>query len=76
MIIRFEEQRSWNEATGTVEWARHEGRGIIDEEIEAADGDEVVGDRLYEGTPGQAHRARLMDLLFNSPTSGAQHRQD
>lgn len=44
-------------------------------EFEEADGDEVIGDRSYEGTPGQACRARLMDQLFDSPHSEAQRRE-
>lgn len=75
MIIRLEEARGWSEDSGTVEWARQQGKGMIDEEFEAPDGDQVVGDRSYEGTPGQACRAKLMDLLFDSPASRAQRRE-
>jgi hypothetical protein len=75
MIIRLEEACRWNEDNGTVEWAHQQGRGMVDEEFEAPDGNEVVGDRLYEGTPGQACRAKLMDLLFDSPSSTARHRE-
>lgn len=72
MIIRFEEIRK----KSTLVWAVREGRNTICHEDEGPDGDEVVGDRSYEGTPGQAHRARLMDLLFDSPHSEAHHQAD
>jgi hypothetical protein len=75
MIIWLEEARGWHENDGTVNWARQEGRGMINEEFEAPDGNQVVGDRLYEGTPGQACCAKLMDLLFDSPASRAQCRE-
>lgn len=75
MIIRLEEARGWNEVTGTVAWAHQQGRGMIDEEFEAPDGNQVVGDRLYDGTPGQASHAKLMDLLLDSPASRAQRRE-
>lgn len=48
---------------------------MVVEEFEAPDGNQVVGDRLYEGTPGQACCAKLMDLLYDSPASTAQHRE-
>lgn len=71
MIIKFEEKRK----KSTVRWAIREGRHTLRNEPEGPDGDEVVGDTSYEGTPGQACRARLMDQLFDSPYSDAQHRQ-
>lgn len=52
MIIKLEEARGWNENNGTVEWACQQGRGMVDVEPETPDGDEAVGDSLYEGTPG------------------------
>jgi len=39
------------------------------------EGNEVVGDRSYAGTQGQTCRARLMNQLFDSPDSDAQHRE-
>jgi hypothetical protein len=47
----------------------------VHHEDEGPDGDEVVGNRSYEGTTGQAYRARLMDQLFDSPHSEA-HRHE
>jgi len=55
-----------------MDWALDEERGFTQAEEE--EGDEVVGDNSYEGTPGQARRAHLMDQLFDSPYSTAQRR--
>jgi hypothetical protein len=76
MIIRFETDHHKQDGTykNSLKWARVEGEDFIPEEYEAPDGDEVVGDRTYDGTPGQATRARLMDELFDSPQSNAQRR--
>jgi hypothetical protein len=71
MIIRFEAQRK----RSTLRWAIREGKNTLRHELEDADGDEVVGDRSYEGTPGQACRAMLMDKLFDSPYSDAQRHE-
>ena len=68
MIIRFENNHNAN----TMDWALDEERGFTQAEEE--EGDEVVGDNSYEGTPGQARRAHLMDQLFDSPYSTAQRR--
>ncbi|KAG2135703.1 uncharacterized protein EDB93DRAFT_1092249, partial [Suillus bovinus] len=57
MIIRFEAQHRHS----TISWAIKEGRHTLRCEFEGGDGDEVKGDRSYEGTPGQACRAWLMD---------------
>ncbi|KAG2155371.1 uncharacterized protein EDB93DRAFT_1047827, partial [Suillus bovinus] len=62
MIIKFEEKCN----KSTIRWAIQEGHHTLREEYEGPDGDEVVGDRSYEGTPSQAYRARLMDQLFDS----------
>jgi hypothetical protein len=76
MIIRFEiEHRKQDTYESSLKWARKEGEDFIYPEIEGPDGDEVVGDRTYEGTPGQATRAKLMDALFDSPHSDAQCRE-
>jgi len=77
MIIRFETEHRKKDGTyeSSLKWARGEGEDFIDQETKSPDGEEVVGDRTYEGTPGQAARARLMDLLFDSPHSGAQCRE-
>ena len=71
MIIRFEANRNQDSQA----WALQEGNALMPHQLEDADGNEVVGDRSYAGTPGQACRARLMDQLFDSPYSGAQRRQ-
>jgi hypothetical protein len=71
MIIRFEANHSKDSQT----WAYQEGIAFIAPEIEEQEGDDVVGDRSYAGTQGQACRARLMDQLFESPYSNAQHRE-
>ena len=71
MIIRFEANRNQDSQA----WAHQEGIAFMPHQIEDADGNEVVGDRSYAGTPGQAYRMRLMDQLFDSPSSGAQRRQ-
>jgi hypothetical protein len=60
MIIRFEA----NHRDATTDWAIQEGQNAIHEENEGPDGDEVVGDMSYEGTPGQIYREGLMDKLF------------
>jgi hypothetical protein len=77
MIIRFEIEHRKEDGTyeSSLKWARTEGEDFIDQEIEGPDGEEVVGDRTYDGTPGQAARAKLMDELFNSPHSDAHHRE-
>lgn len=77
MIIRFETEHRKQDGTyeSSLKWARVEGEDFIPQEFEAPDGDEVIGDRTYEGTPGQATRARLMDELFESPHSRAQRRE-
>jgi hypothetical protein len=72
MIIHFEE----NHNKSTLVWAIREGRNTVHHEDEGPDGDEVVGDRSYEGTTGQAYRARLMDQLFDSPHSEAHRREN
>jgi hypothetical protein len=76
MIIRFETDHRKQDGTyeSSLKWARVEGEDFIAQEFEDPDGDEVVGDRNYEGTPGQVTRARLMDELFDSPQSNAQRR--
>ncbi|KAG2745057.1 hypothetical protein P692DRAFT_20742656, partial [Suillus brevipes Sb2] len=76
MIIHFETNHHKQDGTykNSLKWARVEGEDFIPEEYEAPDGDEVVGNRTYDGTPGQATRARLMDELFDSPQSNAQRR--
>jgi hypothetical protein len=71
MIIRFEA----NHNQDSQAWAQQEGNTFIPHQFEDADGNEVVGDRSYAGTPGQACRAALMNQLFDSPSSGAQRRQ-
>ncbi|KAG2050512.1 hypothetical protein BDR06DRAFT_960080 [Suillus hirtellus] len=77
MIIRFEIEHRKRDGTyeSSLKWAREEGEDCIDQEVEYPDGEEVVGDRTYEGTPGQAARLRLMDSLFDSPHSNAHHRE-
>ncbi|KAG1861540.1 hypothetical protein DFJ58DRAFT_725719 [Suillus subalutaceus] len=76
MIICFETEHRKKDGTykSSLKWAHVEGEDFVNQEIEGPDGEEVVGDRTYEGTPGQAARARLMDALFDSPHSGAQRR--
>lgn len=54
IIIRLEEAHGWNEGNGTVEWACQQGRGMVDEEFEAPDGNEV----LVTGCM-RAHQVRL-----------------
>ncbi|KAG2158786.1 uncharacterized protein EDB93DRAFT_1076466, partial [Suillus bovinus] len=71
MIIHFEAQHRHS----TISWAIKEGRHTLCCEFEEGDSDKVIGDRSYEGTPGQACRARLMDQLLDSPYSDAQHRE-
>jgi len=68
MIICFEKARNID----SMDWATGEGGEFIPPEAEGVD-DNGVGDNSYEGTAGQARRAHLMDQLFNSPYSGAQH---
>jgi hypothetical protein len=77
MIIRFESRRRKQdgEYEGSLEWAREEGEAFMPQGFEDPDDDEIVDDRSYEGTPGQAARARLMDELFDSSHSRAQRRQ-
>jgi hypothetical protein len=77
MIIRFEaHHRQQNpKFRRSQRWAEREAREFAAQEREDPDGDEVVGDRSYEGTPGQASRLRRMDQLFDSPHSRAQHRE-
>jgi hypothetical protein len=76
MIIRFEEHRGLKEKKGSVDWARQEATNPTHTgEAEGPDGNEQIGDRLYEGTPGHACRERLMDDLFDSPYSDAQRRE-
>ncbi|KAG2066392.1 hypothetical protein BDR04DRAFT_1160269, partial [Suillus decipiens] len=77
MIICFEIERCKKDGTykSSLKWARKEGEEFIVQETEGPDGEEVVGDRTYEGTPGQAAHIRLMDALFDSPHSDAQHRE-
>lgn len=77
MIIRFETRRRKQDKDydESLEWARKEGEGFIRQETEGPEGNEIVGDRSYEGTPGQATRARLMDELFDSPRSRAHRRE-
>jgi hypothetical protein len=77
MIIRFETQRRKQDGTyaSTLKWARKEGQDFIPQDVEGPDGNDVVGDRSYEGTPGQITRAKLMDQLFDSPQSSAQRRE-
>jgi hypothetical protein len=61
----------------SLKWAHVEGEDFIHQkEFEAPDGDEVIGDRTYEDTPGQATRARLIDELFDSPYFRAQRREE
>ncbi|KAG2356791.1 hypothetical protein BDR07DRAFT_1299525, partial [Suillus spraguei] len=76
MIIRFEaHHRKQNpQFSCSQRWAEREARKFAAQEIEEPDGDEVVGDRLYEGTPGQAC-LRMMDQLFDSPYSRAEYRE-
>ncbi|KIK33751.1 hypothetical protein CY34DRAFT_99064, partial [Suillus luteus UH-Slu-Lm8-n1] len=69
MIIHFEE----NYNKSTLVWAICEGHNTVHHEDEGSDGDEVVGDRSYEGTIDQTDRAKLMDQLFDSPHSEAHH---
>jgi len=77
MIIWFEENQGLTETNGTVTWAHQEDNNPIHgAEDEGPDGDEQVGDRLYEGTPGHACHERLKDLLLDSPHSRAVHRED
>jgi hypothetical protein len=77
MIICFETRRRKQDKDydQSLEWARTEGEAFVPQEIEDPEGNETVGDRSYEGTPGQATRARLMDQLFDSPRSKAQRRE-
>jgi hypothetical protein len=77
MIIHFESQHRKQDGgyVGSLQWAHEEGEAFMPQGFEDPDGDEVVGDRSYEGTPGQAARAKLMDELFDSPHSRAQRRQ-
>lgn len=77
MIIRFEAHHRQQNAKfrRSQRWAEREAREFAAQEMEDPDGDEVVGDRSYEGTPGQASRLRMMDQLFDSPHSRAQHRE-
>ncbi|KAG2155173.1 uncharacterized protein EDB93DRAFT_1101766 [Suillus bovinus] len=75
MIIQFEEQRGLKEDKGTMDWAHEEGNNIPIGEGEGPDGNEQIGDRLYEGTPGHALCERLIDELFDSSHSRAQRRQ-
>lgn len=76
MIIRFEEEHALTEDQGSVKWSCQEARNFMSQEAaEGPDDNDQVGDRLYEGTPGHARHERLMDLLFDSPHSKAQHRQ-
>jgi hypothetical protein len=72
MIIRFEGIHG--ASANTMDWAIEEGRELTSQQAEE-EGDEVVGDNSYEGTPGQARRAHLMDQLLNSPYSNVQHRE-
>jgi len=44
-------------------------------EIEDQEGDDAVDDTSFAGTQGQACHVRLMDQLFDSPYSNAQHRE-
>lgn len=78
MIICFETQhcKEDGEYEGSLEWAHGEGDAFIPQAFDNPDGDEVVGDRSYDGTLGQTTRARLMDELFDSHYSRAQHRQE
>ena len=77
MIIRFEENRALTETSGTLRWACQEDNGPLPgAENDGPDGNEQVGDRSYEGTPGHTHRERLKNLLFDSPYSRAQRRED
>jgi hypothetical protein len=77
MIIRFEEHRGHIGSSGSVTWAYQEDNNSTQgAENEGPDGNEQVGDRLYEGTPGHTQREKLKDLLFDSPHSKAQRRED
>jgi hypothetical protein len=67
MIIRLEA----NHNQDSQAWAQKEGNTPMSHQFEDADGNEVVGDRSYAGTPGQACRATLMNQLFDSLSSGA-----
>jgi len=71
MIIHFKIKHHKQDRTykSSLKWAHKEGEDFIYPEFEGPDGDEVVGDRTYEGTPGQAACAKLMDALFDSPHS-------
>jgi len=72
MIIRFEDAHGENSHS----WAYQEGVASMPREpVGDPEGNEVVGDRSYAGTQGQTCRARLMDQLFDSPDSDAQHRE-
>jgi len=60
MIIRFETRHN---QSSTMAWASQEGQAFIPQENEELD--EGAGDGLGEGgTPGQNHRAELMDILI------------
>ncbi|KAG1728035.1 uncharacterized protein EDB91DRAFT_1253620 [Suillus paluster] len=78
MIIRFKIHHQKQDGTykSSLNWAHDEGEDFFVQEPEGLDGDEVVGDRTYEGTPGQGARAKLMDMLFDSPYSNAQCRAE
>jgi hypothetical protein len=77
MIIRFEAHHCKENAKfpRSQRWAEREAREFAAQEFEDPDGDEVVGDKSYEGTPGQASRLRMMDQLFDSPYTTAEHRE-
>jgi hypothetical protein len=76
MIICFKTHHLQQDPSykSSLKWAHVEGEDFIPQEYEDADGDEIVGDRSYEGTPGQVTCLRLMVLLFDSPHSRAQYR--
>lgn len=76
MIIHFEIKYHKRDGTykSFLKWAYEEREDCIGQEVEYPDGEEVIGDRTYEGTPGQATRVRLIDfVLFDSPYSNAHH---
>jgi hypothetical protein len=77
MIIRFEGHYRKENAKfpRSQRWAEREVREFAAQEFEDPDGDEVVGDKSYKGTPGQAFHLRMMDQLFDSPYTTAEDRE-
>ncbi|KAG2346325.1 hypothetical protein BDR05DRAFT_858502, partial [Suillus weaverae] len=68
MIIHFKTHHCKQDGTyeSTLKWARQEGQDFIPQDVEGPDGNDVVCDRSYEGTPGQITCAKLMDQLLTA----------